>query len=94
MGDHSKSGINTMFNTGTVVGVNSNIFGTGFQRTFIPSFAWGSSSTGYITYEIQKAIDVAKKVYERRGLEFTQVDIDILKSVFNITFTYRKKNHI
>jgi UDP-N-acetylglucosamine diphosphorylase/glucosamine-1-phosphate N-acetyltransferase len=94
MGDHSKSGINTMFNTGTVVGVNSNIFGTGFQRTFIPSFAWGSSSTGYITYEIEKAIDVAKKVYERRGLEFGQVDIDILKTVFNITFTYRKKNHI
>lgn len=94
MGDHSKSGINTMFNTGTVVGVNSNIYGAGFQRTFIPSFAWGSSNTGYITYEIQKAIDVAKKVYERRGLDFDQTEIDILKSVFNITFTYRKKNQM
>jgi UDP-N-acetylglucosamine diphosphorylase/glucosamine-1-phosphate N-acetyltransferase len=94
MGDHSKSGINTMFNTGTVVGVNSNIYGSGFQRTFIPSFAWGSSSTGYITYEVQKAIDVAKKVYERRGLDFDQTEIDILKTVFNITFTYRKKSQI
>ncbi|MEI6853867.1 MAG: GlmU family protein [Bacteroidota bacterium] len=70
MGDHSKCGINTMFNTGTVVGVSANIVGHGFQRNFIPSFSWGSSMSGYTTYDVDKAIDVAKRVYERRGLEF------------------------
>ncbi|MEI6123659.1 MAG: GlmU family protein [Bacteroidota bacterium] len=91
MGDHSKCGINTMFNTGTVVGVNANIVGHGFQRNFIPSFSWGSSVSGYSTYDIDKAIEVAKSVYKRRGLEFTQIEIDILKSVFELTFSYRKK---
>ena len=91
MGDHSKCGINTMFNTGTVIGVNANIFGHGFQRNFIPSFSWGSSTSGYTTYDVVKAMEVAKNVYQRRGLEFTKVDEDILKSVFNLTFSYRKK---
>ncbi len=91
MGDHSKCGINTMFNTGTVVGVNANIVGHGFQRNFIPSFSWGNSITGYTTYDIDKAIEVAKNVYNRRNLELTQIDIEILKSVFELTFSYRKK---
>jgi UDP-N-acetylglucosamine diphosphorylase/glucosamine-1-phosphate N-acetyltransferase len=91
MGDHSKCGINTMFNTGTVIGVNSNIVGHGFQRNFIPSFSWGNSVTGYTTYDIVKAIDVAKIVYERRGIEFGQVEQELLKSVFELTFAYRKK---
>ncbi|MEI6765775.1 MAG: GlmU family protein [Bacteroidota bacterium] len=91
MGDHSKCGINTMFNTGTVVGANANIFGSGFQRNFIPSFSWGSSVTGYSTYDITKAIDVAKSVYKRRGLEFTDADAEIHRSVYNLTFAYRKK---
>jgi len=91
MGDHSKCGINTMFNTGTVIGVNTSIFGHGFQRNFIPSFSWGSSVSGYTTYDLAKAIEVAKSVYERRGLEFSKIDEDILKNVFNLTFAYRKK---
>jgi len=91
MGDHSKCGINTMFNTGTVIGVNANIFGHGFQRNFIPSYSWGSSILGYTTYELPKAIEVAKSVYERRGFEFTRVDEDIMTNVFNMTFAYRKK---
>ena len=53
MGDHSKCGINTMFNTGTVVGVSANIFGAGFPRNFVPSFAWGGSA-GYSTYKLLK----------------------------------------
>lgn len=89
MGDHSKSGINTMFNTGTVVGVSSNIFGGNFQRNFISSFAWGGHA-GFTTYEIKKAIKVAEAVYQRRGLELTDVDKDILRHIFNITFEYRK----
>jgi UDP-N-acetylglucosamine diphosphorylase/glucosamine-1-phosphate N-acetyltransferase len=94
MGDHSKCGINTMFNTGTVVGVNANIIGHGFQRNFIASFSWGNSVAGYTTYEVDKAIDVAKRVYERRGLDFTQVEKDILKNIFELTFAYRKKNYL
>jgi UDP-N-acetylglucosamine diphosphorylase/glucosamine-1-phosphate N-acetyltransferase len=91
MGDHSKCGINTMFNTGTVVGVNANIFGHGYQRNFIPSFSWGTSASGYTTYDIGKAIDVARFVFERRGKIFEDVDVEILKTVYNLTFTYRKK---
>ena len=94
MGDHSKCGINTMFNTGTVVGVSANIVGHGFQRNFIPSFSWGSSMSGYTTYDVDKAIDVAKRVYERRGLEFTSVEKDILKNIYELTFSYRKKNQL
>jgi hypothetical protein len=58
MGDHSKSGINTMFNTGTVVGVSANVFGGGFPRTFVPSYSWGGAS-GFIDYRIDKALEVA-----------------------------------
>ncbi len=91
MGDHSKCGINTMFNTGTVVGVNANVVGHGFQRNFIPSFSWGNSITGYTTYDIDKAIEVAKSVYKRRNRELTKIEIDILRSVYELTFSYRNK---
>jgi UDP-N-acetylglucosamine diphosphorylase/glucosamine-1-phosphate N-acetyltransferase len=84
MGDHSKCGINTMFNTGTVVGVSSNIFGSGYQRNFIPNFAWGSTS-GYKAYNIDRAVSVAKRVYDRRKLVFDQIEEDILRDVYNLT---------
>jgi UDP-N-acetylglucosamine diphosphorylase/glucosamine-1-phosphate N-acetyltransferase len=84
MGDHSKCGINTMFNTGTVVGISTNIFGSGYQRNFIPSFAWGGPA-GYKAYNIDRAVTVAKRVYERRDLTFNQLDEDILRNVFNLT---------
>lgn len=88
MGDHSKCGINTMFNTGTVVGVNANIFGSGFPRNFIPSFSWGGSK-GFTTYETSKAFEVAKEVMKRRGLEFTAQDSAILEHIFKLSATYR-----
>jgi len=88
MGDHSKCGINTMFNTGTVVGVNSSIFGAGFQRNFIPSFMWGGTS-GFATYDFNKALDVAKRVYKRRNIDFDKTEEDILKHVFNMTLEFR-----
>ncbi|MGM0567441.1 MAG: GlmU family protein [Bacteroidota bacterium] len=84
MGDHSKCGINTMFNTGTVVGVNANVYGDGFQRNFVPSFAWGGKS-GYTQYLFDKAVQVAKAVYKRRGLEFDDTEQAILESVFEQT---------
>ena len=89
MGDHSKCGINTMFNTGTVVGVSANVFGAGFPRNFISSFSWGGSA-GYITYRLNKVFEVAKKVMQRRAIEFNQEDKDILAEVFELTKSYRK----
>ena len=88
MSDHSKCGINTMFNTGTVVGVSSNIFGSGFPRNFIPSFSWGGYS-GFTTYKTNKAFEVAELVMRRRNLEFTDIDKKILKKVFELTSKYR-----
>lgn len=88
MGDHSKCGINSMFNTGTVVGVSCNIYGTGFLRNFIPSFSWGGVQ-GLSIYKKEKVFSVAKKVMERRGIEFSQIDVEILSSVFNMTKRYR-----
>ncbi len=84
MGDHSKCGINTMFNTGTVIGINTNVYGGGYQRNFVPSFLWGGTS-GFRGFDFQKALDVARKMYARRGLEFNSIDRDILKSVYNMT---------
>ncbi|WP_223034979.1 GlmU family protein [Hanstruepera marina] len=89
MGDHSKCGINTMFNTGTVVGVSTNIFGSGFPRNFVPSFSWGGSN-GFTTYLTKKAFEVAKVVMARRNIEFTEQDAAILEHVFEETKKYRR----
>lgn len=89
MGDHSKCGINTMFNTGTVVGVSANIFGSGFPRNFVPSFSWGGSN-GFTTYLTKKAFEVAKVVMSRRKIEFTEQDQAILEHVFEETSKFRR----
>ena len=89
LGDHSKCGINTMFNTGTVIGVSANIFGSGFPRNFIPSFSWGGSA-GMITYKTNKAFEVAEVVMTRRQIAFTEVDVQILEHVFEETSKWRK----
>ena len=90
MGDHSKSGINTMFNTGTVVGVGANVFGGGFPPTHIPSFCWGGSN-GFETYLLNKFFETAEKVYERRSLSLNAVEKEILENVFNQSETFRNK---
>ena len=89
MGDHSKCGINTMFNTGTVVGVSANIFGSGFPRNFIPSFSWGGSA-GMTTYKTNKAFEVAKVVMSRRSIEFTEEEAKILEHVFEESGQWRR----
>ena len=89
MGDHSKCGINTMFNTGTVVGVSANIFGSGFPRNFVPSFSWGGSK-GFVTYKTTKAFEVAEVVMARRKEEFTENDKAILEHIFEETKQYRR----
>ncbi|MHA4894914.1 putative sugar nucleotidyl transferase [Pedobacter sp. PWIIR3] len=88
MADHSKCGINTMFNTGTVAGVSANIFGAGFPRNFIPDFAWGGAQ-GFEVYSLKKMFETATKVYERRDIVFNQVEQDILTQVFEDTKKHR-----
>ncbi|MEJ2162014.1 MAG: GlmU family protein [Robiginitalea sp.] len=88
MGDHSKSAINTMFNTGTVVGVNCNIFSAGFPRNFIPSYSWGGTS-GFSTYLTKKAFEAAEVAMARRNVPFTGADKRILQRVFEESAKYR-----
>ncbi|HEU4496402.1 MAG TPA: GlmU family protein [Flavobacterium sp.] len=90
MGDHSKCGINTMFNTGTVVGVSANIFGSGFPRNFVPSFSWGGAS-GFTTYITKKAFETARIVMARRNAEFDEKEEAILAHVFEETKKWRKE---
>ena len=84
MGDHAKSAINTMFNTGTVVGVGSNVFGAGFPPKYIPAFSWGGAE-GIETYAIDKCIDVARKVMLRRNQTLTSAGEALLRHVFTLT---------
>ena len=95
MGDHSKCGINTMFNTGTVVGVGANIFGGGFPPTHIPSFSWGGAE-GMEEYKLDKMIETANRVYARRNLTVDAVEKNILETVFKNTQESResKKKHV
>lgn len=88
MGDHSKCGINTMFNTGTVVGVGANVFGGGFPPTHIPSFAWGGAET-MEEYKFDKMIETANRVYARRSLTVSDQEREILENVFEQTAKYR-----
>lgn len=89
MGDHSKCGINTMFNTGTLVGVSANIYGGGFPRNYIPSFSWGGAS-GLTTYKVEKVFEVAEKVMQRRAVPFDTVEKKILEEVFKLTEDFRR----
>ena len=89
MADHSKCAINTMFNTGTVVGVGANIFGSGFPRNFIPDFSWGGNS-GFEVYSLKKMFETAARVYERRNAKFNESDSAILSRVFEMTEQYRR----
>lgn len=84
MGDHSKSGINTMFNTGTIVGISANIFGAGFPRNLIPSFSWGGPQ-GLTIYTLPKAFEVAQLAMARRGITFDETEKQILTTVFEMT---------
>jgi hypothetical protein len=88
MGDHSKCAISTMFNTGTVVGVSANIFGSGFPRNFTPSFSWGGTA-GYETFQMNKVSEVVTAVMKRKNLVFDAVDQKILDHVFEETKQYR-----
>jgi len=80
MGDHSKTAINTMFNTGTIIGVNCNVFGAGMPPRFVPSFSWGGAEK-LVEYKLDKIIEVAKLVMERRKVPFTDKDEQLFREV-------------
>lgn len=88
MGDHSKCSINTMFNTGTVVGVSANIFGSGFPEKFVPSFTWGGSE-GMVTYSFDRAMETANRMMGRRNKQLSEAEIAMYRHVFNITTEQR-----
>ncbi len=90
MGDHSKTAINTMFNTGSIVGVSCNLFGAGFPNRYIPSFIWGG--TDFLrTYDFKKSIEVAKIVMQRRNITFTEIEEKLLSDVFDMTKEERER---
>jgi len=89
MGDHSKSAINTMFNTGTVVGVSANIYGANFPRNFVPSFSWGGA-LGFKTYTLSKAVETAVLVTKRKNEDFTEEDRKIFEHIFEESSSFRK----
>ena len=88
MGDHSKSAINTMFNTGTVIGVSANIYGADFPSKFIPSYSWGGRKP--LEYKFDKAMDTAKRVMDRRSIALTENDLEILKHVYDESQKFRQ----
>lgn len=90
MGDHSKSAINTMFNTGTVVGFSCNIFGSGFPDKYIPSFIWGGAES-IKTYEVNKSIETARKVMARRNIKMSDTDEKLFQRIFELTDFERNK---
>lgn len=89
MGDHSKTGVNCMINTATVLGVGVNIHGSGFPRPFVASFQEGSSNAGFKDVPLKTFYSIAERVMARRGLELTQVDRDIFESIYNISDRYK-----
>ena len=84
MGDHSKTGINTMLNTGTVVGVSCNVFGSDFPRNHVPSFSWGSARN-MVQYRFDKAMETAERVMARRSIKLDKTEQDLLEDVFRMT---------
>jgi UDP-N-acetylglucosamine diphosphorylase/glucosamine-1-phosphate N-acetyltransferase len=94
MGDHSKSAIGTTFNTGTVVGVCCNVFGTGFPPKYIPSFTWCGTQKPYQAYHVEKAITLARVVMSRRKIELSDAEADLLRDVYRGTGEDRLRNGI
>ncbi|MBA22321.1 MAG: glucose-1-phosphate thymidylyltransferase [Flavobacteriales bacterium] len=89
MGDYSRCGIHSMFNTATVIGVNSNVFGTGFPRTFIPSFSYGGAQ-GFQTYAFSKAMESNRMMMDRKDESLSELDLEILKAVFEQSSVWRR----
>ncbi len=90
MGDHSKAGINCMFNTATVVGVGCNIHGSGFPRVFIPSFSEGSPAGGFTDVSLKKFYDIAERVMSRREINLDECDRHIYEEVYRVASSLKR----
>ena len=93
MGDHSKTAINTMFNTGTIVGFSCNIFGAGFPDKYIPSFSWGGSDA-VTTYDLERSIETAKSMLKRRNKEMSESEEKLFRKIFDLTKKERRKRRL
>ena len=91
IGDHTKSAINTVFNSGTVVGVSSNVFGSGFPPKFIPSFSWGGAGEAFATYSFDRALEVAERVMQRRGVTMREEERELFHTIFEMTTDDRRR---
>ncbi|MBW7886996.1 MAG: GlmU family protein [Bacteroidetes bacterium] len=91
IGDHSKTAINSTFNTGSVIGVSSNIFGTGFPPKYVPSFSWGAAGETFTTYNLDRAMEVARKVMIRRKIQLTEPEEKLFFKLFELTRDERRK---
>jgi UDP-N-acetylglucosamine diphosphorylase/glucosamine-1-phosphate N-acetyltransferase len=89
MADHAKCGINTMFNTGTVVGVSANVFGAGYPHNYIPDFSWGGANHMEL-YKLNKVFETIERVYARRDIQLNEIEKQLLQQVFNLTQPYRR----
>ena len=89
MGDHSKTGVNCMINTATVLGVGVNIHGAGFPRNFVASFQEGSATAGFKNVPLPAFCAIAERVMARRGIPFTDADRDIFTAIYNISDRYK-----
>lgn len=90
MGDHSKTAINSMFNTGTIVGIASNIFGFGFPPKYVPSFSWGAAGETFTTFNIDQAIEMARRVMARRSILLLEEEEQLFRTIFAITAEERR----
>lgn len=89
MADHAKCGINTMFNTGTVVGVSANVFGAGYPRNYVPDFSWGGAHHLEV-YKLDKVLETIERVYARRNKQLDETEKQLLQEIFNLTQPYRR----
>ena len=91
IGDHSKTAINSMFNTGTVIGVSSNVFGSGFPPKYVPSFSWGAAGETFTTYNIDRAVEVARRVMARRATTLSDAEALLFQTIFQLTSDERRQ---
>lgn len=91
MGDHSKAGVNSMFNTATVLGVGVNVYGSGFPRVFVPSFSEGSASAGFSDVSLQKFFDIAARVMGRRSHEISEKERKVYEHIYQYSQSHKKR---
>jgi UDP-N-acetylglucosamine diphosphorylase/glucosamine-1-phosphate N-acetyltransferase len=93
MGDHAKTGINVMFDTGTVVGISSNVYGAALPPKFVPSFSWGEGRS-LTVYELDKAVETARRMMMRRDVDISPAYERLMRKLFDVTREERRKGGV